>query len=257
MQLQESLGLEDREMICAVGGGGKTTILFNLGKELIDSGETALLTTTTKIYVPEQQDVLTLVKSEADFVDMLDKLPQRRKLPVWGSGIYKQPKDKDKLLGVNCDTLDYLFCQNPIDYILIEADGAKKKPIKTPGHNEPCIPKNTTIVLGVIGMDAIGKTLNEDSFHRVNVFLKENDFQPNSKIDIKVIATLVNWEQGLFKNTPSTARRLLVLNKVDDSYRYDIAKKIANKVLTQKSGIVPEKIILSSFLREKPILNVF
>ncbi|RKL61281.1 putative selenium-dependent hydroxylase accessory protein YqeC [Thermoanaerobacteraceae bacterium SP2] len=123
-----------------------------------------------KIYIPEQQDIFVLIKPEADIMNNPEILTGREKLKVWGRGIYNHPGDNDKLLGVECNTLDYLFQQDIIDYFLIEADGAKQKPIKVPAEYEPCIPERATTVLGVIGIDAIGNTLNEKIFHRVDIF---------------------------------------------------------------------------------------
>jgi probable selenium-dependent hydroxylase accessory protein YqeC len=244
-------------MICAVGGGGKTTILFKLGKELIDSQKKVLLTTTTKIYIPDQQDVFVLIKREGDIVNNPEILTGREKLKIWGRGIFKQAGDKDKLLGVECNVLDFLFQKDIIDYILIEADGARQKPIKAPAEFEPCIPEKTTTVLGVIGMDAIGNLLNEKTFHRVNIFLKYNDFPPNSTIDTDVVAALINWERGLFKNVPPDARKLLIFNKVDNPKRRSAAEEIAYKVSMNKTGVVPDKILFSSFLEIEPVIEVF
>ena len=40
---------------------------------------------------------------------------------------------------------------------MIEADGAKRLPLKVPGEWEPVIPDFTDLVVGVIGMDAVGR----------------------------------------------------------------------------------------------------
>ncbi|MDI6601960.1 MAG: selenium cofactor biosynthesis protein YqeC [Thermoanaerobacteraceae bacterium] len=238
------------------GSGSKTTVLFKLGRELFDSKK-VLLTTTTKIYVPEQEDIFVLIKPEADIVNNPEILTGREKLKVWGGGIYNQLGNNDKLLGVGCNTLDYLFQQDIMAYLLIEVDGARQKPIKAPAEYEPCIPKRATTVLDVIGMDAIGNTLNEKTFHRVDVFLKYTDFQPNSTIDTDVVAALINWEQGLFKNVSLNARKLLILNKVDNPQRRNSAEEIVRKVLMQKTGGVPDKIIFLSFWTANHLVNGF
>jgi len=257
VKLQDCLGLSSREMICVVGAGGKTTLLFTLGKELFKCGKKVLLTTTTKIYVPDQQDIYTVVEPEDNIMKNPGILIGKEKTTVWGRDIYQMPGDKDKIVGVKKEVLDWLFIQNIIDYILIEADGAKKKPIKAPDEHEPCIPEKTTTVLGVIGIDAVGRTLNEDNFHRAGIFLKAKHYDLNYKIDVDMVASLIGWEKGLFKDVPSNARKLLILNKVDNSERRNIAQEIARKVLMNESAVAPEKIIFSSFKEGKIKLEVF
>ena len=41
--------------------------------------------------------------------------------------------------------------------VLIEADGARRLPLKVPAEHEPVIPEMTTHVLSVYGLDSIGK----------------------------------------------------------------------------------------------------
>ena len=257
MEFQKCISIKNREMICTVGGGGKTTALLRLGKELLNSKKRVLLTTTTKMYVPQQQDILTIVKQEADIMNNPEILTGDEKLKIWGRGICKPVGDNKKILGVKCSSLDHLFEQDIIDYILVEADGARKKPIKAPAGYEPCIPKKTTIVLGLIGIDAVGKTLNEENFHRVDIFIREKGFIANSIINTDMVTTLINWEQGLFKNVMPGARKILVINKIDNLQRQNAAKEIAHKLLNQKTGVIPERIIFSSFDNSTPKIDVF
>ena len=48
--------------------------------------------------------------------------------------------------------------------LLLEADGAKRLPVKTPAEHEPVICEQTDIVLNVYGMSAVGKKLKEGCF---------------------------------------------------------------------------------------------
>jgi probable selenium-dependent hydroxylase accessory protein YqeC len=47
------------------------------------------------------------------------------------------------------------------DIIVIEADGAHRRPLKFPGDNEPVILDETDIVIAVSGLDALGKMAGE------------------------------------------------------------------------------------------------
>ena len=43
--------------------------------------------------------------------------------------------------------------------LLVEADGAKRKPLKVPAEHEPVIPEDTDMVIGIAGASAIGRTI--------------------------------------------------------------------------------------------------
>ena len=58
----------------------------------------------------------------------------------------------------------------------IEADGARRMPLKVPAAHEPVIPGETTHVLSVYGLDAVGRTFKEVCFRfeLACPFLKKN-----------------------------------------------------------------------------------
>lgn len=41
------------------------------------------------------------------------------------------------------------------DFVLVEADGSRRLPVKAPAVYEPVIPPGTDLVVGVIGLDAL------------------------------------------------------------------------------------------------------
>ncbi len=40
------------------------------------------------------------------------------------------------------------------DLVLVEADGSRRLPVKVPGPNEPVVPKNSDMVLCVLGLSS-------------------------------------------------------------------------------------------------------
>ena len=59
MLLTEALQIPpSARCICAVGAGGKTSLLYELAEEYRQEGKRVLLTTTTKMYLPEKDGVL-------------------------------------------------------------------------------------------------------------------------------------------------------------------------------------------------------
>ena len=53
MNISRAMGLQEREIISLVGGGGKTTLMFRLAGELALQRK-VVVTTTTKIYRPSR-----------------------------------------------------------------------------------------------------------------------------------------------------------------------------------------------------------
>ena len=101
------------------------------------------------------------------------------------------------------------FC----DVMLIEADGAKRKPLKVPAEWEPVIPSFADVVVSVIGLDCLGKPICQTA-HRAEYtssFLEKNMDAPVTVQDIEKIATSIH---GLYKNVDHKVYRVY-LNKVD------------------------------------------
>ena len=95
----------------------------------------------------------------------------------------------------------------------VEADGAKRKPLKVPADWEPVIPDFADVVVSVIGLDCLGKPICETA-HRAEYtssFLEKNLEAPVTAEDIEKIATSVH---GLYKNVDHKVYRVY-LNKAD------------------------------------------
>jgi len=74
-----------------------------------------------------------------------------------------------KLDGISPQLVKRLADLGKIDYIIIEADGAARKPIKAPNATEPVIPPNTTLVIAIVGIDALNKELNSENAFRPEI----------------------------------------------------------------------------------------
>lgn len=189
------------EIISFVGAGGKTTTMFFLGKELKENNKTVLISTTTAIYNPKDgYDYYFLEDIPKDFI------PKPGSITVIGKNV-----EDGKLKGVSPELIDKINKRDIFDYILIEADGSKKKPIKAPREGEPVISNSTTKTVGVIGMDSLGKVINEENVNRIEYFLKIIGKAKGDKIEETDITSLVLHPNGLFKN--SRGEKILLLNK--------------------------------------------
>ena len=235
----------ERELICLVGGGGKTSVMFRLAGELAAKGMKVLVTTTTAIFYPEKSlyDRLIITESETQG---FHEWRENDGITVLGRTV----SSEGKLLGVDPSLLDHLFQQGIFDYIIVEGDGSKCRPIKAPAGHEPVIPSQTTKVLGIIGIDSIGKKVSEEFVHRPELFCRVTGCNEGDIIDAESVSRLVMQGEGLFKASPANAARYLILNKADGTTEkraaYDIAEKLTDKGC-RLDGIITSSIRGSSF----------
>lgn len=158
-----------------------------------------LVTTTTAIYDPKE-------KYDYYFLNKLEGFnPNLGSITIFGEKV-----NKGKLIGLSLQKIENIIKREIFDYILIEADGAKRKPIKAPADYEPVIPRSTTMIIGVVGLDCYGRKI-EEIVHRPELFTDITETNIFEKIDDNIIVRLVLNENGLFKN--SFASNILLLNK--------------------------------------------
>lgn len=192
-------------IIAFVGAGGKTSAVKTLAAELAGRGRRVVITTTTKMHPPEDRSLL------GQSVESAAALLEERN-PVWAGtyfNAYKIEGLPDALPGLAAVA----------DHVLIEADGAKKLPLKMiDPRREPVIPPETEAVIAVAGMDGIGKPLAE-TVHRPQL----------------ACAALGCGSEHIV--TPADVARLLaicyqpryvILNKADDEARLALAEETSS-----------------------------
>ncbi len=179
-------------IVSIVGAGGKTTLMFSLAR-LLGSTAKVLVTTTTKIYVPDPDQYDYLAVGSSDF-ERYSGTPSR------GIYVYGRAVGEDgKLLGLEPAEVDSLA---PFfDYVLVESDGARRKLVKGWGENEPVVCQSTTHTVGVLNLNALGLTADAENVHRLEEFMKLTGARLNEKITEEHLLSLVYHKNGLFKNS--------------------------------------------------------
>ena len=161
LTLSRALELGDREIISLAGGGGKTTLMFALGRELSADHKGVLLTTTTKIWDPEPSPEFSLFLSK-DLKGLKQWVGEN--LGRGGYLVAAQEKlNNGKLAGIPPFWVDELLSIKDLSYVVVEADGAAGRPLKAPREGEPVLPQATTLLIPVMGIDALGCILNEQT----------------------------------------------------------------------------------------------
>lgn len=238
MNLFEKLDicLDKEELISIVGGGGKTTTMFRLANELVKFEKKILIGTTTAILNPH--------KSTYDRLMTLDTGYSCTNIPKGSITVIAGETTEAKLFGVDKEVIDKIYESKIFDYIIIETDGAKMRPIKAPADHEPVIPSLTTKNIGVIGTDCIGKTIDEEYVHRPEILTKITNSKIGDTIDSEIIYRLVTSEDGIFKSTPQNSKKYLILNKAESEDRKGEAIKVKEMLIKSKFNI--EDVIIGS-----------
>jgi probable selenium-dependent hydroxylase accessory protein YqeC len=221
-------------VISLVGGGGKTTAMFRLAHELKAQGKRVMVTTTTNIGVPEPGECDIAMLEGCPDLDELAAVPSGT-IVCLGSGLLQGEICKVK--SVDPAFIDELNASGWFDCILVEADGAKRKPIKAPAPYEPVIPSSTAVAIGVIGLDALGKAIEEETVHRCELFCACTGKKPGERIDRESCIKLILSENGLFKGTPPASRKIVLLNKADTAELQTQAELIARELATQQTHL--------------------
>jgi probable selenium-dependent hydroxylase accessory protein YqeC len=251
--LKEALDLKAREVISLVGAGGKTTLMFRLAKELIQGGKRVITTTTTKILEPSPDE------TEGLFVES-----DEEKLKEWVKGHVSEYKHMTlarerlgagKLKGISPALALDLWNLDPIDYLIIEADGAAGRPVKAPREGEPVIPPNTTLVVAMLGVDGAGMELNGENVFQAELISTMTGIRLGRPLTEEALSILVTHPQGIFKGTPSFSRVIVFLNKVDISGGLQKAERIAEKILEKKNRQI-ERVVLGQLKKDPPVVEV-
>ena len=125
-------------VISLTGGGGKTSLIRRLAWEGMEQGLKVFVTTTTHMAVPLRLGVFS--GSGQDVKEMLDR--EHAVVAGQTNGAGKISYMGDGAYGSLCPLADL---------VLVEADGAKRLPLKVPRGNEPIIPDNTDLTLEDMG----------------------------------------------------------------------------------------------------------
>ena len=228
-----NIDLHVSELISLVGAGGKTSIMCGLAQELKAFGKKVLVTTTTNIALSETSKADRLVIDDSKDIRFLSRV-EPGTIVCLGSAM---SNDKGKLKGIDREFIDAIYQEHLFDYVVVEADGSKRRPIKAPAHYEPVIPRETTRVVGLIGLDALGKSITEDYVHRPNLFCSITGKKMGDIIDRKCLTDLILAKDGLFKDAPRGCRKYVVFNKADHGDREKEAQMTVHELREMKSPV--------------------
>ncbi|HVN95436.1 MAG TPA: selenium cofactor biosynthesis protein YqeC [Syntrophorhabdaceae bacterium] len=216
--------IADKKYIALVGAGGKTSLMEYLAARVASQHRKAAITTTTKIYAREPYRLLSK--------GSLNTATQ--------GGVVRIGKtlENEKLTALDFE--DLLELGGSFDTILIEADGAKGRPLKYPASHEPVIPPFSELVFVVAGLDGFFGPVREKVF-RWELFEKEGGRTGDGIVSPDIFAMLLTNE-SMLKNVQK-AHCLFVLNKYDALIKRESPIEVA-KAIMRNTGL--QMVIIAS-----------
>lgn len=198
-----------------IGSGGKSTLLKTLGLELMRAGGRVLLCTTMHMFpvagVPWDGSSRRL--------DAVPWKPGALHVPgctceacagmsrgsICQAGVLDPKTGK---LSAPAEPLNELAQR--FDYVLAEADGSKRLPLKAHAAWEPVIPAATANVVWIVGALGLGKPINE-AVHRPELFCERCGCELTDIATPERVAQVLNAELRMLNL--NNAR--IMLNQVD------------------------------------------
>ena len=131
----------------------------------------------------------------------------------------------------------------------MEADGSRSLPFKAPGRHEPLVPKATTILAPVAGMNALDEATHEAHVHRSEIVAALSQQSLGSPITAKTLARVLSHPEGGAKHCPDGARLVPILNKTDTDAAMLQAGEAAHALL---ANATVDAVVLSSMQQDPP-----
>ena len=225
-----ALGLPGAGVLTLTGGGGKTTLMYRLARELVGEGKRVVCTTSTKIFEPEAGQVPYLVV-ENDTTDMIRACREGTGRFGW-MVIARARVGNGKLDGFASGVIGELFASGEVDWIIVEGDGARMLPLKAPVGNEPVFPESTTHAVAVVGLNGVGTPLDEDHVCRCEQYSELTGLPLHSLVTVESVARVLDNDLGLLKGAPGGCLRLAWLNQADLPGNVEAGRKVMRRVRT-------------------------
>lgn len=152
MKLAPLLKIE-KGVTAIIGSGGKTTLLRTLSGEL--PGRVLLCTSTH-------------FQGYADLPTVTDPTESSLREALWKHPIVCAARRSPTGKLVDCG-LPYETLADLADFVLVEADGSRQRPLKAHALHEPVIPPCTRQVICVVGLSGLHRPVSE-VVHRPELF---------------------------------------------------------------------------------------
>ena len=212
-----------RGIVCAVGAGGKKSVLRAIAAE--HPGRVAL-TGTVPFLPPPETLPADRFSAEVDLLGEQLAAPGAHRIVVYG----RPAEKKGRWGGLPPELIADWHQRFGFDATLVKADGARMRWIKAPAEEEPVLPPRCDTLIPVMSARALGEPLSERIAHRLALVERITGCRSGEIFGAEHAARLLASNQGLLKGAGHSVVRP-VINMVDDEQRLELAMRTANLAL--------------------------
>ncbi len=236
-------------VIGIVGAGGKSTLLHRLAQEAAAAGYRVVATTTTRWWIDQWRRFgrPLLASSLETAQGLVHTLLPGEVLSL------ARVKDEStgKVVGLPAEWIEALLPHG--DVILVEADGARGKPLKAPAPFEPVLPHVCSHVILVAGWHGIGKPLNASWVHRPQHFARVSGLALEAPVTVSALVRVLTHPQGGLQHLPPHSRVVVVINQIDDEHALHKAREAVPALLACDRV---DEVLLASLQAADPLWEV-
>ena len=234
-------------IVCAVGAGGKKSVLYQLARE--HRGRFALTATVHTTSFPDDLSVASVIDEEAALSRRIMSVDSSR------SVAYACPSNKPgRHAGVSAATIRSIHESGRFDATYVKADGARMRWIKAPAEGEPLLLPEVDLVISVVSARAIGEPLTERVAHRLERVSAVTHAAPGAPLTPEAVGRLLASVDGGLKGTAG-ARVAPLINMVDNESEEQKARAAAVEALATTSRF--DSVVLCCLRRPtRPVVAV-
>lgn len=225
MNLSGALELGDRELVSFVGAGGKKTSMGILAREADTRGLVSGYTTSTHMPPPPEIPLVCVPP------DTLPAAVSGRNAPIAFASEWVSDPDRaaTKVRGFDPESIDDLYDSNALDWLLVKADGARRREFKAPDRKEPAIPSRSTVVVVVASVAAVGRPIDTGCVHRPERVAEIANVAVGDPLSPESMATVLASDRGGTKDIPDRAMAVLLVNKADTRELQQTARSVVRE----------------------------
>jgi molybdenum cofactor cytidylyltransferase len=252
--MHRAFRIQPKEIVAFVGAGGKTTAMFRLADELAAAGRRVVTTTTTRLFAAQTALAPHRIIYQDEPVEqftarLTGQLARQPHILVHGP----LDAETDKVVGLSPHIVDAIATLPQSDAVLVEADGARMRSFKAPADHEPVIPTRTTLLVPVVGIDALGSPLADQTVHRAERVAQLADVTLGAEVTPEIVATVLTHPQGGLKGLPQAGRVTPLVNKVENEKDLATAQHLADRLLANQRI---DAVVVGAMRTEDPVIEV-